>query len=70
MGWEKWMLLVLILLLLVLLVSLKPIHIQVVVAISYVAPQAHGIVNVSLHREYSLGIIIIFSQGSNDLYHV
>jgi hypothetical protein len=30
----------------------------------------HGIVNVSLHREYSSGILFIFSQGRKDLYHV
>jgi hypothetical protein len=33
------------------------------VDVSYAAPQAHGIVNVALHREYSLGIIFTFSQG-------
>jgi hypothetical protein len=27
----------------------------------YAAPQAHGIVNVALNREYSLGIVFIFS---------
>jgi hypothetical protein len=36
----------------------------------YAAPQVHGIVNVALHREYSPGIIFIFSQGRKDLYHV
>jgi hypothetical protein len=40
------------------------------VDISYVAPQAHGIVNVTLQQEYSPGIIFIFSQGRKDLYHV
>jgi hypothetical protein len=30
------------------------------VDVSYAAPQAHGIVNVALHREYSPGIIFIF----------
>jgi hypothetical protein len=40
------------------------------VEVSYVAPQAQKIVNVALHREYSLGIIFIFSQGRKDLYHV
>jgi hypothetical protein len=40
------------------------------VDVSYVAPQVHGIVNVALHREYSLDIVFIFSQGSKDLYHV
>jgi hypothetical protein len=29
------------------------------VDISYVAPQAHRIVNVALHQEYSVGIIFI-----------
>jgi hypothetical protein len=37
--------------------------------VSYVAPQAHGIVNLALHREYSPGIIFKFSQGRKDLYH-
>jgi hypothetical protein len=37
---------------------------------SYAAPQAHGIVNVALHREYPLGIVFIFSQGRKYLYHV
>jgi hypothetical protein len=40
------------------------------VDVSYAAPQAHGIVNVSLHREYSPCIVFIFSQESKDLYHV
>jgi hypothetical protein len=40
------------------------------VDVSYAAPQAHGIVNVALHREYSPGIVFIFSQGRKDLYHV
>jgi hypothetical protein len=38
--------------------------------VSYAAPQEHEIVNVALHREYSLGIVFIFSQGGKDLYHV
>jgi hypothetical protein len=38
--------------------------------VSYAGPQAHGIINVALHREYSLGIVFIFSQGGKDLYHV
>jgi hypothetical protein len=38
--------------------------------VSYVAPQAHGIVSVSLLREYSPGIVFIFSQGRKDLYHI
>jgi hypothetical protein len=40
------------------------------VDVSYAAPQAHGIVNVAVHREYSLGILFIFSHGRKDLYHV
>jgi hypothetical protein len=40
------------------------------VDISYAAPHVHAIVNVALHQEYSLGIILIFSQGGKDLYHV
>jgi hypothetical protein len=43
---------------------------EVILDVSYAAPQAHGIVNVALHREYSLGIVFIFSQGRKDLYHV
>jgi hypothetical protein len=31
------------------------------VDVSYVAPQAHKIINVALHREYSPGIVFIFS---------
>jgi hypothetical protein len=41
-----------------------------VVDVSYAAPQAHGIVNVALHRDYSLGIIFIFSEWRKNLYHV
>jgi hypothetical protein len=33
--------------------------------ISYTAPQAHEIVNVALHQEYSPGIIFIFSKGGS-----
>jgi hypothetical protein len=40
------------------------------VDVSYVGPQAHGIINVALQWEYSLGIIFIFFQGRKDLYHV
>jgi hypothetical protein len=35
------------------------------VGISYAAPQEHGIVNVVLHREYSLGIVFIFPKGGS-----
>jgi hypothetical protein len=38
--------------------------------VSYSAPQAHRIVNVVLHREYSPGIVFIFSQERKYLYHV
>jgi hypothetical protein len=40
------------------------------VDVLYAAPQVHGIVIVALHREYSLDIVFIFSQGRKDLYHV
>jgi hypothetical protein len=40
------------------------------VDVLYVAPQAHGIINVALHKEYSPGIVFIFSQERKDLYHV
>jgi hypothetical protein len=40
------------------------------VDVSYAALQVHRIINVALHREYSPGILFIFSQGKNDLYHV
>jgi hypothetical protein len=43
---------------------------EMLVDVSYEALQAHEIVNVALHREYSLGIVFIFSQGRMDLYHV
>jgi hypothetical protein len=40
------------------------------VDVSNAAPQEHSIINVALHREYSTGIVFIFSQGRKDLYHV
>jgi hypothetical protein len=43
---------------------------KMLVDVSYAAPQAHGIVNVALHQEYSPGIVFILSQGRNDFYHV
>jgi hypothetical protein len=43
---------------------------EMLVDVFYAAPQAHRIVNVALHREYSPGIIFIFFQERNDLYHV
>jgi hypothetical protein len=41
-----------------------------IVNVSYAAPQAHRIVNVALHREYSSGVIFIFSQWRKYLYFV
>jgi hypothetical protein len=41
-----------------------------VIDVSYAAPQAHEIVNVALHREYSTCIVFIFSQGRKYLYHI
>jgi hypothetical protein len=43
---------------------------QLVVDVSYAAPYVHGIINVALHWEYSLGIVFIFSHGRKYLYHV
>jgi hypothetical protein len=43
---------------------------EMLVDVSYAAPQVHRIVNVALHREYSSGIVYIFSHGKKDLYHV
>jgi hypothetical protein len=43
---------------------------EMLVDISNAAPQVHIIVNVALHWKYSLGIVFIFSQGRNNLYHV
>jgi hypothetical protein len=43
---------------------------EMLVAISYAAPQVHGIVNATLYQEYYPGIIFNFSQGRKDLYHV
>jgi hypothetical protein len=43
---------------------------EMLVDVSYAASQAHGIVIVALHQEYSLGTIFIFSQRMKDLYHV
>jgi hypothetical protein len=40
------------------------------VDVPYAASQAQRIVNVILYREYSLGIVFIFSQGRKDLYNV
>jgi hypothetical protein len=50
--------------------DIAPSYCMMSVDVSYVAPQAHGIINVALHREYSLGIVFIFFQGRKDLYHV
>jgi hypothetical protein len=43
---------------------------EMLVDICYAALQAHRIVNVALHREYSLDITFIVSQGRKCLYHV
>jgi hypothetical protein len=43
---------------------------EMLVDVSFTALQAYGIINVALHREYSSGIVFIFSNGRNDLYHV
>jgi hypothetical protein len=43
---------------------------EMLVDVSYVAPQVHGIINVALHWEYPLGIVFIFSQRRKDFYHV
>jgi hypothetical protein len=43
---------------------------EMLVDVSYVAPQAHEIINVALHREYSPGIVFIFPQGRKYLNHV
>jgi hypothetical protein len=43
---------------------------EILVDVSYAAPQVHGIVNVALNQEYSSGIVFIFSEGRKDLYHV
>jgi hypothetical protein len=37
------------------------------VDVSYASLQAHGIVNVALYREYSPGIVFIFSHGRKDI---
>jgi hypothetical protein len=34
---------------------------EMLVDVSYAAPQVYGIVNVALHQEYSPGIVFIFS---------
>jgi hypothetical protein len=40
------------------------------VDVLYAILEAHEIVNIALHQEYSLGIVFIFSQRRNYLYHV
>jgi hypothetical protein len=40
------------------------------VDVLYAALQAYGVVNVTLHWEYSPGIVFIFFQGRKELYHV
>jgi hypothetical protein len=36
---------------------------EMLVDVLYAAPQAHGIVNIALHQEYSLGSYLIFPKG-------
>jgi hypothetical protein len=50
--------------------DLNPDTTSTSVDVSYAALQAHEIVNVALQREYSLGIVFIFSHGRKDLYDV
>jgi predicted nicotinamide N-methyase len=54
----------------VVVVTVVGIATSIIVDVFYAAPQAHRIVNVALHREYSPGIVFIFSQGRKYLYHV
>jgi hypothetical protein len=39
--------------------NLHKLQKKVIVDVSYAAPQAHGIVNVALHWEYSPGIVFV-----------
>jgi hypothetical protein len=43
---------------------------EMLVDISYAAPQAHRIVNITLHQEYPIGIVFIFSKVRKYLYDV
>jgi predicted nicotinamide N-methyase len=43
---------------------------KMLVDVLYAAPQAHRIINVALHWEYSPGVIFIFSHRRKYLYHV
>jgi hypothetical protein len=43
---------------------------EMLVDVSYAAPQADGIVNVALHQEYSPDFVFTFSQWRKDLYHL
>jgi hypothetical protein len=43
---------------------------EMLVDVSYAAPQAYEIINVALHQEYFSGIVFIFFQGRNNLYHI
>jgi hypothetical protein len=38
---------------------------EMLVGVSYVAPQAHGIVNVALHREYFQVSYLYFPKGGS-----
>jgi hypothetical protein len=50
--------------------SFSAMALEMFVDVSYAAPQAHRIVIVAFHWEYSPSIIFIFSPGMKDLYHV
>jgi hypothetical protein len=39
---------------------------EMIVDVSYAPPQVHGIVNVTLHREYHLGIVLFSPKGSSN----
>jgi hypothetical protein len=43
---------------------------EMLVDVSYAPLQVLKIINVALHRDYSPGIIFIFSHGRKYLYHV
>jgi hypothetical protein len=43
---------------------------ELLVDVSYAAPQSHRIINVAPHRQYPSGIVFIFSQVRKDLHHV
>jgi hypothetical protein len=50
--------------------GLTHLLVTVDVDVLYAASQAHETVNAALHREYSPGIVFIFSLGRKYLFHV